>query len=190
MSGTGPRVWDQQSAAGEATKLIKKLGITEPPVPIEQIAESLNAIITRRPNAPDISGFLLCTDGNPPMIGVNEDDAPVRQRFTIAHEIAHLQLHELRNKKSDRRELRIDRSMRVSLREAGDGARGGEEREANWFAAELLMPAELVRRIAEELSQTRQATEDSLINNLADRFEVSRVAMSYRLLNLGLLRSY
>jgi Zn-dependent peptidase ImmA (M78 family) len=49
------------------------------------------------------------------------------------------------------------------------------EREANVFAAELLMPEELVRRLGG--SNTRE---------VAATFKVSEEAMSWRLYNLGL----
>jgi Zn-dependent peptidase ImmA (M78 family) len=50
------------------------------------------------------------------------------------------------------------------------------EREANNFAAELLMPEERL---------VHEAAEHSLAR-LAKRYEVSQEAMSFRLLNLGL----
>jgi Zn-dependent peptidase ImmA (M78 family) len=51
------------------------------------------------------------------------------------------------------------------------------EREANEFAADLLMPAAMVRRHAGAVASPR---------DLAEAFEVSPIAMSYRLQNLGL----
>jgi len=119
-------------------------------------------------------------DGDHIVIGVNQDDSPARQRFTIAHELGHLCLH-------PGQPLRVDRSARVNLRATGDDGRGGEEREANWFAAELLMPEQMVREVAAHMAQRRQLSDDSLVGALADSFQVSRVAMGYRLFNLGLV---
>jgi len=152
------------------------------PVPVEELARRLGAELQRRQNGPDISGLLSRDDSNPDVvvIGVNMDEAPVRQRFTIAHELGHLLMHE-------GRQLWVDRSVRVNLREVGEHSRGGQEREANWFAAELLMPEDMVRTTAASIAQRRQVTEDSLVLALAETFQVSRPARSYRLLNLGLL---
>jgi Zn-dependent peptidase ImmA (M78 family) len=174
----------QDQVARSARDLLIRLDVTQPPVPVERIAHELGAEVQRRPNGPDISGLLYRDDSqaNVVVIGVNEDESPVRQRFTIAHEIGHLQLHK-------GRQLWVDRSVRVNLREAGEHSRGGEEREANWFAAELLMPEHMVRVIATHVLQRRHVTEDSLVGALADTFQVSRQAMGYRLLNLGLVSS-
>ena len=63
------------------------------------------------------------------------------------------------------------------------GARAGLEArdEANQFAAELLMPAAWVR---EAVSNTRlDPADDEELRQLAEEFEVSDLATSYRLAN-------
>jgi Zn-dependent peptidase ImmA (M78 family) len=61
-----------------------------------------------------------------------------------------------------------------------------EEVEANAFGAALLMPARLVR---EEIKKDKLDLDDEDdLSALAKRFHVSMSAMSYRLVNLGLLR--
>jgi len=87
-----------------------------------------------------------------------------RRRFTIAHEIGHFVLHPER--------CRPERGGAVN--EAGRM----EEREADAFAAELLMPEHLVREAVREQGLD--------VARLADRFEVSRKAMQTRLRGLGL----
>ena len=52
-----------------------------------------------------------------------------------------------------------------------------DERATNQFAAELLMPTALVVQAAREISAVQE---------LASLFEVSREAMGFRLINLGL----
>ena len=54
------------------------------------------------------------------------------------------------------------------------------EREANRFAAELLMPEERVRASVE--------TDGADVVGQADRFEVSQLSMAWRLFNLGYIR--
>ena len=60
-----------------------------------------------------------------------------------------------------------------------------KEREANAFAAAILMPACLIKNAIEEL-EFDLADEDAL-TELAGSFEVSSLAMSFRLINLGYL---
>src|SRR5882762_3540972 len=74
-----------------AEELLGKLDIKEVPIPIEDIARSLNIRISRAPSA-EFSGLLIRKDGRA-LIGINSSEAPVRQRFTVAHEIGHFILH-------------------------------------------------------------------------------------------------
>ncbi|WP_223181767.1 ImmA/IrrE family metallo-endopeptidase [Stenotrophomonas lacuserhaii] len=113
----------------------------------------------------DVSGFLeKRSDGW--VAGVNAYHHRVRQRFTIAHEIAHYVLH--RNKQSEF----LDHTF---ARRNDD--RSTMEREADQFAAELLMPE----------IEVRGAVDNGLrkLNDLARHFDVSTLAMRYRLDNLG-----
>ena len=59
-----------------------------------------------------------------------------------------------------------------------------EEMEANRFAATLLAPELMVRRAARE-AEFRTAQE--LVHLMAKRFEMSDMAMNYRLINLGII---
>ena len=58
---------------------------------IEKVARKLGARIAYEIGEDDISGALFRL--HPPVIGVNSRHHRNRQRFTIAHEIAHLVLH-------------------------------------------------------------------------------------------------
>ena len=101
-----------------------------------------------------------------------------RQRFSIAHEIGHFVLHE--------GDTYIDNGYRVQFRdlESGSGTKG-EEMDANAFAAALLMPAEWVKDAFYQ--QPFDLTEDGVLRMLAQKFQVSTQAMSYRLMRLRLL---
>jgi Zn-dependent peptidase ImmA (M78 family) len=116
----------------------------------------------------NVSG-IVAIEEEIPVIYVNENDAYVRKRFTIAHEIGHVFLGHLTNKENN--EL-IDDEVR--LRSAVWNI---EEKHANAFAAQLLMPASLVRN---EINSKRTSVEE-----LAELFDVSVQAMVYRLRNLG-----
>lgn len=104
----------------------------------------------------------------------------MRQRFTIAHELGHLALH-------PGKVLIVDPSVRVNLRnEVSSLGTDFEEIQANVFAAELLMPRTLITRLVPELASATSSHENT-VTSLAGLFQVSKEAMSYRLINLGIL---
>lgn len=165
-----------------AQRLLTAAAITEPPVPVERIVREAGAIVSYQPfDADDISGLLYRATDSAPVIGVNSNNAKVRQRFTIAHELGHLQLHQ-------QQELILERHVQVNFRDATSStASNQEEIEANQFAAELLMPGDLLERNLTALLNGRPLSDSDLVKRLASRFEVSRQAMEYRLASLGML---
>lgn len=109
------------------------------------------------------SGHFLRTQG---VIEFNGDEAPVRQRFTMAHELGHYALgHE--------------DAPRDSVASFNSRQNSPMERAANQFAAELLMPAKAVATLV-------QSGKFKTVDDLAKAFDVSKVAMTYRINNLGL----
>lgn len=149
----------------------------DPPVDPVGIARSLGAVVVHQDMDPDVSGMLL-RDGDERVIGVNSRHARVRQRFTVAHELGHLELHR-------GRAVILDAPLRVDMRDRRSSlATDREEIEANTFAAALLMPRDMVVREAAVRSHLDQ---DKVIDELASLLAVSRAAMGYRLINLGLL---
>lgn len=165
-----------------AQRLLTAAAIAEPPVPVERIAREAGAVISYQPfDADDISGLLYRAADSSPVIGVNSNNAKVRQRFTIAHELGHLQLHR-------QQELILERHVQVNFRDATSStASNQEEIDANQFAAELLMPRELLERNLATLLSGRPLSDRDLVQRLASRFEVSHQAMEYRLASLGML---
>jgi Zn-dependent peptidase ImmA (M78 family) len=128
----------------------------------------------------DVAGMLV-REQNRVVIGVNGSDPETRQRFTVAHEIGHLLMHR-------GRPLLVD-AVRINLRDSRSSmATDGEEIEANSFAAELLMPRDLVLLQFRQAANAGTRSYERLAEDLAEGFGVSRQAMEYRLANLGLLR--
>lgn len=116
----------------------------------------------------EFSGYFRRYDASigGPVIRYNRSDALVRRRFTVAHELGHFVMgHE-----------DAPRDVPANF---GASVSDPIERAANQFAAELLMPEDSVRQVA--LSGRFGSVE-----NLADAFKVSKVAMNYRLTNLRL----
>ena len=160
-------------------RLLEELEIEEPPVQVKAVARHCGARIVRVPGEEDddLSGFLYRDGEKAAVIGVNKDQAAVRQRFTIAHEIGHLLLHE-----ND--QVHVDREFKVQLR-SGVSSQGTnlDEVEANRFAAELLMPSELLRSDVE--GRDFNLADDEELRFLARRYGVSTQALAIRLNSLG-----
>jgi Zn-dependent peptidase ImmA (M78 family) len=166
-------------AAGE---VLSVLNITRPPVPVEDIARELGALVTYTEFDGTVSGMLLRDEVRGQIIlGVNHDHAKTRQRFTIAHELGHLKLHK-------GKPFIVDRLVQINLRNRESSmATDDQEIEANRFAAELLMPrAMVIDHVEKLLTRDPDASENVLVVNLARTFAVSPEAMGYRLVNLGI----
>lgn len=159
-----------------AEQLLGRAEVSTPPVPVERIALLCGARVRYVPFEGELSG-LLFQEKKQVIIGVNALHAKTRQRFTIAHELGHLELHH-------HDALHVDRDFRVRRRDAhSSDATDGEEIAANTFAAELLMPA---RMLAQDLAGHEVDYEDdTIIRELADRYKVSLQAMVFRLMKLG-----
>jgi Zn-dependent peptidase ImmA (M78 family) len=165
-------------ARRKARELLKEAGIVEPPIPIEELAKRTKGDIRYEPFRGELSGMRLA-QANGSVIGVNALHPRVRQRFTIAHEIGHLLLHP-----DDA--FHLDESLPIQFRDQRSSTGKDEtEVEANQFAAELLMPEEMVRRAV--VPWIGKSAEDA-IEDLAGKFEVSVQAMTIRLTALRFLR--
>lgn len=138
------------------------------PVQTVSIAEALGVKVYRVPGWPnDVSGMIMKSeeDGGPSgfAIYVNGGHPEVRRRFTIAHEIGHFVLH---------KSLIGDGIVEDALMRA-QGLSSRIEYQANQFAADLLMPWDLIN-VAKEQGITS-------VEALAEAFVVSNDAMSIRL---------
>jgi len=159
----------------EVLDILERAGVTEPPVPVEQIARLLGARVMLSDFNNEISGILVRNEDQS-VIGVAKEQSKTRQRFTIAHEIGHLVLHEGES-------VHIDREFRVKLRSRQSSmAVDVDEIEANAFAAALLMPETLLRHDVRNLDI--DFDDASQVDALAKRYNVSGQAMTFRLLNL------
>jgi hypothetical protein len=173
-----------QRAIREAERVLQQHSVVSVPVKVDRIASAWAHVIKQRLDT-DISGMLVPlpnpVDGKSWAIVVNRLHSEVRQRFTIAHELGHLLLHGYKS-------AHADRTFKVRLRDS-HSSEGSvlEEVEANRFAAELLMPAAVIRkRLANhsiEYAPVGGAAEQE-IANLAKEFNVSTQALQIRLSTL------
>jgi Zn-dependent peptidase ImmA (M78 family) len=138
------------------------------PVDVIALAASLGLSVDRKPMPDDVSGEIVCARNGPCRITVNSIHPTTRQRFTIAHEIAHYVLH---------RDLIGD-----GIRDSGlyrSRLTDTVEKQANRYAAEILMPWRLVIDAFSE--GTRDAT------SMARRFNVSPAVAEIRMSELRVM---
>jgi Zn-dependent peptidase ImmA (M78 family) len=163
---TPPRALEAQEAASiaerQALKLLALLDQHQPAVSVSLIAELPRIEVRVEPRLP-VSGFSQWSRGRW-LIGINKDDAPVRRRFTLAHEFKHVLDHPF-----------ID----VAYPDAkGKPSDAKAEAICDYFAACLLMPRPWIKQAWTSGIQDQQA--------LAQLFGVSEAAMALRLRRLGL----
>lgn len=152
-------IWEKAVAANKAE-----------PLDIEWVATSLFGLQIKRMDLGDEASGFLNELGDRWCIFINKYENIRRQRFTIAHELAHYILH--KNNKKLVKDLIFFR----------DENNNDEEKEANEFAAELLMPEERVRDYIKNGCNT--------IKLLADKFNLSTPAVRYRAYKLNLIPEY
>lgn len=158
----------------KAAEILRILEIHEVPIPVERIASDLGAIVRHVPLDEELSGIIYIKNERK-IIGVNALHHIHRQRFTIAHEIGHLILH------SDRieRQVHVDKRFPVIFHRDAQSTQGIDriEIEANQFAAALLMPEDIIRRVVGK----QHEIDDNPIETLARRLRVSRQALEFRI---------
>lgn len=157
-----PRVGYARNAA---RKLLSEFGLGKPPIILREAVACLakKYDLSVYPWAfSDKTNGVQVTKDKEFVIGYNKTQHPHRQRFTVAHEIGHLVLGH------------TSKNHTVELNDVGP-----EEIEANQFAAELLMPLQMLKNdLQKGFSNPRV---------LASRYWVSEEAMWLRLKECNLL---
>jgi Zn-dependent peptidase ImmA (M78 family) len=142
----------------------------ELPVPVDAIAEDLLGLKVGEDESMTVSGMLVPARREVWLNARESRDSPGRRRFTLAHELGHW-VCQCREGKAAGAAPVYCRAEEIG---AGPEAKA-LEREANVFAAELLMPEREVR-----------TTWTGDVPATADRFGVSAEAMQWRLYSFGL----
>ena len=156
----------------EALEIVKRYW-SDTPVDVFSAARELGLGPRKDETLPDkVSGAIRRLDDDNWEIVVNARHAPVRQRFTVAHEIGHFIYHRAKLEACD------GTSDTLAFRIAEDyypnkliGPR--EEWQANTFAANLLIPNHVLKA-ARSLGISDE-------EELARRFNVSKAAMRIKL---------
>ena len=128
---------DYRRAEREAIRLLNEAGVYQPPVNPVEIAKNVGVKVSFVSFSGPSEGVSGLFDPKNDAILVNRLEPGARQTFTIAHEIGHKVLHE-DWAKSD--------AYRVLWRDSRLEAKDRFEQEANAFAANLLMPRQMVNQ--------------------------------------------
>jgi predicted transcriptional regulator len=148
---------------GLAGRIAGKLGL-EPGDDLKPVVERLGGKVTVRPwNEPRSDGSIYVHGPEKFEIFLSPFTGPLRDRFTIAHELGHYFLHSLVGQNP----IRINR-------EGNDRT----EWEANWFAAGFLMPEDKFKQKWEEFEHR--------VEPMAAHFVVSTQTVRIRSQILGL----
>jgi hypothetical protein len=144
-------------------------------------------------DATPLAGFLFA-NARGGYVLVNADDPLPRRRFTAAHELGHYLLHFLPRLQAAR-----DVETYLVQDDSGDTVREEDksdddkalslpemERQANRFAAELLMPEALCRTACQKYAGRFATTPRFLEHHVASDLLVSREAVRWRLRSLSL----
>ena len=144
--------------------------LSKRPVPVGLIAAALNLCVMVDALDVNISGSIQKTHDDPAQfrVTVNVADAPVRQRFTVAHEIAHYLLHRNLIDKDGIVDTILYRSSLSNIQEV----------EANRLASSILLPWREVHNWCMETSK-RQPDLESLFS-IAHAFRVSELTVGFR----------
>ncbi|KCZ57589.1 ImmA/IrrE family metallo-endopeptidase [Hyphomonas chukchiensis] len=149
---------------------------SEIPVKLGAMADALGVSSVKLTNLPTgVSGQITSEDGGF-HIRINRNEARERQRFTLAHEMAHFLLHRsvIENSPGGITDNVLYRS----------GAPERIEFEANRLAADLVMPACIVEKVLKD--RFKGIVAEATIESMAASFQVSKSAMEIRLSNLVL----
>lgn len=162
----------------KARTLLGKFNFQDIPIDVRALAKKLGVRVIFQDLDDDISGLLVIKNDRP-TIGVNDAHHPNRQKFTIAHELGHYVLHR------DIDDLFIDSKLIYYRDKSSSDGVQQREIEANSFAAEVLMPATLIRKYLKE--KEPDLSNEFTMQRMASAFNVSEQALTIRLTRLSLL---
>lgn len=170
-------VLTQQDIKIKARALLQSCGLYRLPLEVDALASCIGLQVNYTPLDDDYSGLLVIRDGTA-VAHINKLHHPNRQRFSLAHEIGHFVLHE--EQQTSGESAYVDKSMRLyhrADREFGQDAR--MEWQANVFAAEILMPEQLLR--SKIFDEGYDLEDENDVSRLAVVLKVSEQALAIRL---------
>jgi Zn-dependent peptidase ImmA (M78 family) len=124
-------------------QLLRENHIEKPPVPIFSLVRNYG-ITVKEANLPDTVAGIL--DSEKQIIYLNQEDSLKRKNFSLAHELGHFLLHA----KALEKDPKIGIFYRKPLGRKGTSA---SEHTANQFAANLLVPFEMLEVVLENYGE-------------------------------------
>jgi Zn-dependent peptidase ImmA (M78 family) len=175
LTGSAARLQGENAALA----LRQRLNLGDEAADLESIAGRRGALVFRRDFGPGAPDGMYVFDGNDAIVVVNGSKPAQRQRFTLAHELGHHELHRVRGPMQ-----LID--VNVYANDDGSGAKDPDEVAANAFAAHLLLP----RTALEHALGTRRNRQIGIAElvELVKRFRVSWETACWRLYNEKFVR--
>jgi hypothetical protein len=137
------------------------------PVDLSGLARRLGLSVKASTLPPGISGEIRPDGKGSFVIRVSRHDIPGRQRFTVAHEIAHYLLHKHLIGDGIRDDVLYRSGMSSAI-----------EAEANRLASDMIMPSDAVENAAQ---LARRLGSNDVVAAVADQFGVSEAAMRIKL---------
>lgn len=160
------REWDKLSDDIQA--LIKRYQQNQP-IALGKLADELNLLVKVSSLSVGTSGEIRPSDNpnKPYIIKVNRHEHKNRQRFTLAHEIAHFLIHR------DHIDGGITDNVLYRSRLSNE-----LEAQANKLAADILMPWDIIEV---KLEEYKDLSKEEKVEKIADDLGVSTTALSIRL---------
>lgn len=134
---------DYSRADREALSLLRANAIVKPPIDPVAIARSIGVKVVFARFASEDNNIAGYYDPRSNSITVNDDEWGLRQNFTIAHELGHKVLHEA---------WASSESYQMMFRDTDANNDTPYEKEANRFAAKLLVPRFLLDKFWDKFS--------------------------------------
>lgn len=176
---TQPLQMSQQDIEKKAIELLNMHELNQVPVNLFELCDRLNISISNTKfkeyeNDYIVGAIKKESNGNV-KIYINKDDSISRNRFTMAHELGHYYLGHLGQS-----------GQRMTLaRRDGYNTHDDIEKQANQFAAALLMNKDKLKKEYDELKNLNVPL-STTVNILSRIFGVSEQALKFRLINLEL----
>ena len=179
----------------QATRLLNRYerefkAVTEPPVPVEDIADGLLDLRILWDTLPESAGTSTLGGLNPPerMIKFNESrqqvfqETPGLYNTVLGHEVGHWEMHVDHNLAAQQQLPNLDQVYEC-LYQDSTCTQGPKETQAHRFMAFLLMPSYLLLEAIHDVELTSWPN----LYKLRELFQVTISALTIRLERLGVL---
>lgn len=167
------------------TRILEENHIAEPPVNVIKVAASMGIKVFTvefadrevRGAIADFKSPLPQFKNEKRIIAVDKNDYATRRIFTIAHEIGHFVLHCGENNDFYERDVYED---------SKEDKRTQIEKDADFFAACLLMPKDMFKNFVANSPYYKTRDKENLVLDICKKFIVAKEAASKRLTEVGM----